>query len=121
MCFPPCFIPINDAVFRALKIAKWIVLFFFCTNFGCLARAQPPISRLLNPQNPPLYLALMPGNPVYHTPFCPLGYPQMSKWGSFTTHHVVIVLVVFTLSNVCFYPRTAKEKAKNAFLSPFFW
>lgn len=63
----------------------------------------------------------MPGNPVYHTPFCPLGNPQMSKWGSFTTHHVVIVLVVFTPLKRVFLPSYSEGKGQKRIFKPIFW
>lgn len=42
----------------------------------------------------------------------------MAKWGCFTTHLVVIVMVVLPLSNVCFYLRTAQKKATKRVYMP---
>ena len=42
----------------------------------------------------------------------------MAKWGCFTTHHVVIVMVVLPLSNVCFCLRTAQKKATKRVYMP---
>ena len=78
------------------------------TQFWAYNEASDPhFSALDTPKLHLCTLVPMPGNPVSHTPNRPLGYPKWPNGVCFTTHHVVIVMVVLPLSNVCFYLRTA--------------
>ena len=110
-CGFPCFLPDYDAIFHALKIAKWIVLFLFLYNLGRFTRPQSPISLPSTPQNStsaPLFRCperhfLIPQNPFWDVPFHHLGY----IFGTFA-HNVQLDFGLsssFSLQKfVCFFP-----------------
>ena len=116
-CGFPCFLPDYDAIFHALKIAKWIVLFLFLYNLGRFTRPQSPISLPSTPQNStsaPLFRCperhfLIPQTTIWDVPFYHLGYPilpfgvsHFAIWGIYSAHLRTMYSPIFGLSSSFF-------------------
>ena len=125
--FVSCFIPDDDAIFHARKIAKRIGFFSCFTQFGaCNEASYPPFLCPLHPKTPPLHPCSVARNPVFSYPKTPFGMSHFTIWGIPFYHLGYFKVCLCPHIGERFYPLFAlisshfrgKNGRQNACLSP---